>query len=93
MRLRSPPSGVANVSTECWELHFALLNAVGAILWSLTVAGLGWLFGAAAQALFGEIRHLEGRLLLALALSLAVVWLFRWRRRARRSRSPEADTR
>lgn len=73
--------------------RFALLNAVGAILWSLAVAGLGWLFGAAAQALFGEIRHLEGRLLLALALSLAVVWLFRWRRRARRCRSPEADAR
>lgn len=71
--------GMSNVPP--WR--FALFNAVGAMLWSLAIAGLGWLFGAAAQALLGEIRHLEGMLLLALALALAAAGWFRWRRRGR----------
>lgn len=59
-------------------LRFALFNALGAVIWAVLVGGAGWVFGEAAQALLGEIHHLEGWLLLALVAAALVVWL--WRR-------------
>jgi len=38
----------------------AIFNAIGALLWARRVGGAGWLFGSAAQALLGDLRHLEG---------------------------------
>lgn len=58
-------------------IRFALFNALGAAIWALLVGSAGWVFGEAAQALLGEIRHLEGWLLLALtAVAMLVLW---WR--------------
>ncbi len=60
--------------------RFAFFNGVGALLWAVLVGGAGWLFGEAAESVLGEIRDVEGGLLLALALGGAVVWAFhRWR--------------
>jgi membrane protein DedA with SNARE-associated domain len=62
--------------------RFALFNALGAVIWAVLVGGLGWVFGGAAQALLGELRHIEGWLLLALAVLALAVWgLRRYRRR------------
>lgn len=63
-------------STPLPAWRFALFNALGACLWAAAVAALGWSFGAAAQALLGRLRHLEGWLfvaLLVLALALALL--------------------
>jgi membrane protein DedA with SNARE-associated domain len=68
-------------SLSAWR--FAAFNALGALLWAVVVAAVGWVFGAAAQALLGELRHLEGWLFLGLLLVLGVAALIR-RRRARR---------
>lgn len=57
-----------------WE-HFALFNALGALLWAVLLTSMGWLFGQAAELLLGELRRYEGALaavLLALALGYAV---------------------
>lgn len=61
-------------------LRFALFNALGAVLWAMLVGGAGWVFGAAAEALLGQLRQFEGWLLLALAAVALLVW---WWRRAR----------
>jgi len=34
------------------------LDPLGALLWAYAIAGIGWLFGQAAQAVLGEVRHL-----------------------------------
>jgi membrane protein DedA with SNARE-associated domain len=60
--------------------RFALLNAAGALLWAGLVAGLGWVFGSAAEAMLGQIRHLEGWLLLGLLAAGLLLW---WVRRQR----------
>jgi LPXTG-motif cell wall-anchored protein len=60
--------------------RFALLNALGAILWAGVIAALGWVFGNAAEALLGEVRHVEGWLLLGLALFGLAAWWVRRRR-------------
>lgn len=66
--------GKAGVSP--WR--YAAFNALGALVWAVAVAAVGWFFGAAAEALLGRIQHLEGVLLAGLAGSLALAALARW---------------
>jgi len=60
--------------------RFALLNGFGAILWAILIAGVGWLFGQAAEILIGKIEQLEGWLLLGLLAAGAITWLIRKQR-------------
>ena len=61
-------------------LRFALLNALGAVLWACLVTGIGWAFGQAAEVVLGDIRHAEGWILLGLAAAGVLAW---WVRRSR----------
>lgn len=64
--------------------RFGTLNALGAMLWAGLIGGIGWGFGQTAETILGEIRHLEGRLILGLASLLLLIWLIkRWSRRSR----------
>lgn len=72
------PLLIGTTPLPAWR--FALLNAVGATLWAALVAGLGWVFGSAAEAALGRIQHIEGWLLLGLAAAGLLVW---WLRRSR----------
>jgi membrane protein DedA with SNARE-associated domain len=58
-------------------LQFALLNALGAVLWACLIAGIGWLFGHAAEVVLGDMRHVEGWILLGLAAAGALAWWIR----------------
>jgi len=60
--------------------RFALYNAVGAVLWAVLIAGIGWVFGGAAERVLGKMQHLEAWLLLALVSVVAISW---WRRKVR----------
>ena len=60
--------------------RFALLNAMGAMLWACLIGGIGWVFGHAAESLMGEVRSAEVWLVLALAGIGFVIW---WIRRSR----------
>ncbi|MGH8742149.1 MAG: DedA family protein [Burkholderiales bacterium] len=55
-------------------VRFALIDALGAILWGVVFGGAGWLFADVAQAMLGEIKQWEGRILLALVAAAALVW-------------------
>lgn len=82
-------------STAVPALRFALLNAVGALLWATLIGGIGWSFGAAAEALLGHLQHLQAWLFAGLLLLALLVTLLR-RRRARRrcgvvARQPSRD--
>lgn len=70
--------GMSTVSA----VRFALLNALGAMLWGSLFGAVGWIFASAAEALLGEIRQVEGILLLTLAAAGALTWWIR-RQRAR----------
>lgn len=72
------PLLIGTTPLPAWR--FALLNALGAMLWAGLLAGLGWVFGSAAEMALGRIRHIEGWLLLGL---LAAGLLFWWVRRQR----------
>jgi membrane protein DedA with SNARE-associated domain len=66
-------------------LRFALINAFAALLWATLFGGAGWLFANAAEAMLGELRQWEGRLLLALVAAGALAWTIR-KLRARSAR-------
>jgi len=55
------------------QLRFAVLNALSAIAWALLVGAAGWLFGEAAETIFGHLAHVEGWLFGALIVAL-VAW-------------------
>ena len=76
------PVLIGTSALSAWR--FAAFNALGALLWAALVASVGWVFGAAAEAMLGELRHIEGWLLLGLLLLLGAAALWRRRRAARR---------
>lgn len=76
MRIAAP---IVVGSSSLRASRFAALNALGALLWAVSIAGLGWLFGRTAEAALGNLRHVEGWLALALLAGALLVGL--WRRR------------
>ncbi len=57
------------------RVRFMVLNAVGALLWSAALGGLGFLFGSAVVKYFHGFRRYETDLLLVLAGAGICVWL------------------
>ncbi|HVP12031.1 MAG TPA: DedA family protein [Phycisphaerae bacterium] len=70
--------------------RFAVLNGVGALVWSVTIGWLGFLFGAAAEHVFEHIKRYETYVLAAIAIVGAVLWLIRRIRTIRESRRDDA---
>ena len=65
--------GMARVS----HLRFAILNALGAVLWAVVVAGVGYLFGEAVETMLPHMRRYEVFVLVGIAVAGALFWLFR----------------
>lgn len=57
--------------------RFALFNAIGAVIWAPLVAGAGWFFGRAVEAVLGDIHRFE-LWAVALAALFGASWLL-WR--------------
>jgi membrane protein DedA with SNARE-associated domain len=64
-------------------LRFAIFNALGAALWAVLIAGLGWTFGVTIESLLGRMRHLEKWLFLGVVIVGAAFWLIRRQRASR----------
>ncbi len=60
-------------------LKFVILNAVGALVWAVTVGMGGYFFGHAVENLIGEIKQYEGYFLLMISLTGTCVWLVHFR--------------
>jgi membrane protein DedA with SNARE-associated domain len=56
--------------------RFFILNAIGALIWACTVAGLGYFFGEAMSLLLGDIRRFEVVIAIALMLLGLILWLY-----------------
>jgi membrane protein DedA with SNARE-associated domain len=54
--------------------RFVLLNAAGALVWSVAVGGGGYLFGNALELLLGNLKHYESALFGLIAVAGAGVW-------------------
>jgi membrane protein DedA with SNARE-associated domain len=69
-------------------LQFALLNALGAIIWSTCWVGLGYLAGSALEAALGNLKHVEHVVFAVALLILAAVSVVLHLRRRRQARRP-----
>lgn len=73
-------------TTSMRASRFAFFNILGAIVWSLLGAAMGWFFGHLIESALGQLQAYEGRALASLAglLVLVLVWGLRyWRHRRR----------
>ncbi|HEY1100522.1 MAG TPA: DedA family protein [Myxococcota bacterium] len=66
--------------------RFAVLNVVGAAVWSVVIGLVGWTFGAALASLLERVPHVE-ELLLAVVVCAVVVALV-WRHQHKRVTPP-----
>lgn len=86
--LRTVGPAVIGASGVTWR-RFLLLNAFGALVWSLCWVGVGYMLGEAAQRLLGRVVHIEREFFLAaLVLALIVTIVLRLRRHRLRGRRP-----
>lgn len=67
--------GMAGVAAR----RFAVLNLLGAALWTMVVGGAGFVLGAAIESLLPEIQRVEELATLAILIGGGLVWI--WRRR------------
>lgn len=58
--------------------RFAMFNMIGAAIWALLVAGAGYYFGMALEALFADVRRVEEAILIGILVAGLLWWL--WRR-------------
>jgi membrane protein DedA with SNARE-associated domain len=73
--------GMSSVPTA----KFIFLNAVGALVWAITVGTGGYLFGSALEILIGNIKHYEIQILGAIAAIGVLIWgIYFYRRRKRK---------
>lgn len=63
--------GMSNVT---WSRFFAL-NLLGAAIWAVLFATLGYMFGNAMELVLDNLRQYEGWLLAGVAATGAIVWL------------------
>jgi len=76
--------GMSSVST----VRFTVLNALGAAVWAVAIALLGWAIGEAAKQLIGHLEHYERSVMAAIVVVGVLLWVWhtlRVRAAARRS--------
>lgn len=65
--------GMSRIPTS----RFVIFNAVGAIIWSVSVGAAGYLFGHTLELLLGEVKRYELQAFLSLVVAGAGLWLWR----------------
>ncbi|HME43904.1 MAG TPA: DedA family protein [Syntrophorhabdales bacterium] len=63
--------GLSGISTS----RFVILNLIGALVWSVVVAFVGYLFGAAARAVMVNVRQYEHWIILGILWTGALVYI------------------
>ena len=63
--------GMSEVKTSL----FVTLNIIGALIWAVTVAMGGYLFGAVVETVLGDIKKYQMYLLIGAALAGLAVWI------------------
>lgn len=56
-------------SMKIAPIRFCILNAVGAVIWAVLMAGLGYQFGNVLESLFQDVKRVEEALLVAILLT------------------------
>lgn len=68
---------------------FVLLNAIGAVIWSITIACAGYLFGQAVELVLGDIKRYQIWTIVFVLITGLVIWLVHIVRGKRRARAAQ----
>lgn len=71
-------------------LRFALLNMLGAAVWAVVIAGLGYQFGNLLELFVRDLKLFEEAVLVAILVVGACWWAFRYFRRRRAGTDPNS---
>ncbi len=74
MRIMTP--FVLAMSPKIKTGRFVVFNAIGAAIWSVAVAGGGYLFGRALELILNDIKRYEVAIMAGAASIGIVIWLF-----------------
>jgi len=66
--------GTSNISS----VRFMMLNALGAVLWSIVISFAGYLFGHAVETILADIKHYELYVILLIILTSAIILSWRY---------------
>ncbi|MGZ3648009.1 MAG: DedA family protein [Syntrophales bacterium] len=56
-------------------IRFLILNAIGAVIWSVTIATGGYIFGYALEGFFKDVRRYEIHVILVTATIGIILWI------------------
>ncbi|MBF0558141.1 MAG: DedA family protein [Nitrospirae bacterium] len=74
---------VLGMNNEVKTGRFLVFNAIGAVIWSVSIALAGYFFGYALEKLIRAVKHYEIAVLFAIAGIATVFWIARHLRRKR----------
>lgn len=66
--------------------RFVIFNACGALIWSIAVAGGGYLFGHAIEIILNDIKNCQIWIIVAIAVICPCVWLFHIYRKRKKNK-------
>jgi membrane protein DedA with SNARE-associated domain len=75
--------GLSNIRAS----RFLVLNLIGGLCWSVAVALVGYFFGAAALAVFVDVKKYEHWIVIGILLGAAVIWLIYFLRERKKDRA------
>jgi len=73
MRIMTP--FVLGMSKQIKAIRFSILNAMGAVLWSVTISAGGYFFGYALEGFIKDVKKYEIHAVLAIFVIGAALWI------------------
>ena len=73
MRIATP--FVIGMSKKIKTAHFFILNAIGAIIWSVSVSTGGYFFGYALEGFLKDVKHYEKLAIIIIIIMGIVLWI------------------
>jgi membrane protein DedA with SNARE-associated domain len=77
--------GISRIST----VKFLIYEAITCAIWSVVIAGLGYVFGTAVERILGRAAHIEKYGLIVLVAAGLAVWLYHRRKEKRENAAVE----
>jgi membrane protein DedA with SNARE-associated domain len=63
------------MSKKIKMMHFFILNAIGAIIWSVSVSAGGYFFGYALEGFIKDVKHYEKLAIIIILIIGIVLWI------------------
>jgi len=73
-------------------LRYLILNGLGAIVWAIAIALLGYVVGETVQIFLEHVKRYEITIIVIIVLLAAGYWLYRWKREQRQIKITKTES-